>query len=98
MVYQPQPNRGTLMLDLFISYRHADAERVQAFVSACKRTGLEVWFDEQLIETFASIQLAIETGLTQAKALLAWYSPAYPQSRACQWELTAALVAAQREG
>src|SRR6185295_11883024 len=32
------------------------------------------------------------------KALLAWYSPAYPQSRACQWELTAAFVAAQREG
>ncbi len=86
------------MLDVFISYRHADAAHVQALVSACKRTGLEVWFDEQRVETFASIQSAIETGLAQAKALLVWYSPAYPQSRACQWELTAALVAAQREG
>ena len=86
------------MFDVFISYRHADADDVQALVSACKRTGLEVWFDEQRIETFASIQSAIEIGLAQAKALLVWYSPAYPQSRACQWELTAALVAAQREG
>jgi hypothetical protein len=86
------------VLDVFISYRHADAANVQALVSACKRAGLDVWFDEQRIETFASIQSAIETGLAQAKALLVWYSPAYPQSRACQWELTAALIAAQREG
>ncbi len=86
------------MLDVFISYRHTDAAHVQALVSACKRTELEVWFDEQRVETFASIQSTIETGLAQAKALLVWYSPAYPLSRACQWELTAALVAAQREG
>ena len=86
------------VLDAFISYRHADAANVQALVSACKRIGLDVWFDEQRVETFASIQSAIEAGLAQAKALLVWYSPAYPQSRACQWELTAALVAAQREG
>jgi hypothetical protein len=84
--------------DIFMSYRHADAANVQALVSACKRAGLDVWFDDQRIETFAGIQSAIETGLAQAKALLAWYSPAYPQSRACQWELTAALIAAQREG
>lgn len=86
------------MLDVFISYRHADGPPVQELVSACKRIGLHVWFDEQRVETFASIQSAIEAGLSQAKALLVWYSVAYPQSRACQWELTAAFVAAQREG
>ena len=34
----------------------------------------------------------------RSKALLAWYSPDYPKSRPCQMELTAAFVAAQREG
>jgi tetratricopeptide (TPR) repeat protein len=86
------------MLDVFISYRHADAEHVHKLVAACKRAGLQVWFDEKRVETFGSIQAAIETGLAEAKALLVWYSPAYPQSRACQWELSAAFVAAQRDG
>ncbi len=99
MVSVPQPqHEESHLLDLFVSYRHADATPVHALVAACKRSGLELWFDEQRIETFASIQSAIEKGLAQAKALLVWYSPAYPQSRACQWELTAALAAAQREG
>src|SRR5262245_32359640 len=93
-----QTQRYGLVLDAFISYRHADAAHVQALVSACERARLDTWFDEQRVETFASIQSAIETGLAQAKALLVWYSPEYPQSRACQWELTAALIAAQREG
>jgi hypothetical protein len=34
----------------------------------------------------------------RTKTLLAWYSEAYPASRPCQMQLTAALLAAQRDG
>jgi hypothetical protein len=34
----------------------------------------------------------------RSKALLAYYSKTYPLRRACQWELTAAFLAAQTEG
>ena len=37
-------------------------------------------------------------GLAKSKALLAYYSKTYPLRRACQWELTAAYLAAQAEG
>lgn len=84
--------------DLFISYRHADADRVLPLVEALRAAGLAIWIDEREIEDFAGITRSIVEGLANAKALLAWYSAIYPQSRACQWELTAAFLAAQRTG
>ena len=86
------------MHDLFISYRRADADAVRRFAAALSRAGVSVWLDEQRIEDFASIQHSIEDGLERAKAVLAWYSRAYPASLACQWELTRAFVLAQHEG
>jgi hypothetical protein len=44
------------------------------------------------------IKPRLKRGLTQSKVLLAYYSQSYPRSRACQWELTAAFLAAQHEG
>ena len=85
------------MYDVFISYRHVDADRVRAMAAALESSGLRVWIDETRIEDFTSIQSNIESGLAKSKALLAWYSTRYPESRACQWELTAALLAAQQE-
>lgn len=86
------------MFDVFVSYRHADADDVRPVVQALREAGLRVWLDESNIEDFASIQRGIEDGLGKAKALLAWYSTRYPESLACQWELTRAFTAAQREG
>lgn len=86
------------MFDVFISYRHADAAPVGALVAALREAGLAVWQDESGIEDFASIQHAIEAGLSQSRAVLAWYSARYPESLACQWELTRAFLAGQREG
>ncbi len=54
--------------------------------------------DESEIETFESISRAIEGGLAYSRALVAFYSREYPARRACQWELTAAFLAAQRAG
>jgi Flp pilus assembly protein TadD len=84
--------------DVFMSYAHADRQRVLALRDALVARGLAVWLDDQTIETFESISAAIENGLARSKALVAFYSCDYPARRACQWELTAAFLAAQRHG
>jgi hypothetical protein len=84
--------------DVFISYRHTDAEHVRSLASALAGAGLSYWLDERAIEDFQSIQTSIERGLGRSKALFAWYSAQYPESRACQWELSAAFLAAQSMG
>jgi len=85
------------MHDLFVSYRRKDAASVDALVAALRDEGLSVWLDRTEIDDAASIQTRIDAGLAEARALLAWYSADYPKSRACQWELTAALIAAGAE-
>jgi tetratricopeptide (TPR) repeat protein len=84
--------------DVFVSYAHNDREQVAELRDALVARGLEVWLDDLGIETFESITAAIENGLACSKALLALYSRTYPQRRACLWELTAAFLAAQRDG
>jgi tetratricopeptide (TPR) repeat protein len=85
--------------DVFISYRHADANVVQPLATELRRTcGLQVWIDAARIDDFATITGQIATGLAKAKVLVAWYSKRYGESRACQWEFTSALIAAQHEG
>ena len=84
--------------DVFISYRRKDTASVQPLVDALRSRELTVWFDQSQIEEFAPITKEIRNGLANSKALLAWYSADYPRSRPCQMELTAAFVAAQREG
>ncbi len=81
--------------DLFISYAHGDGDSVRELVRSLTGEGLRVWFDESEIDDFASITNSIVNGLLQSKAFLAWYSEKYPTRRACQWELTAAVIAAQ---
>jgi|GEM_PF-317562 len=85
------------MTRLFISYRRSKASRVDALVAALEAEGVDVWIDRNEIEDAASIQRRIDGGLAGCHALLAWYCVDYPASRACQWELTAALIAAGAE-
>ena len=82
---------------IFISYRRSHASPVDALVAGLEAEGVEVWIDRSEIEDAASIQRRIDEGLASCHALLAWYSADYPKSRACQWELTAALIAAGAE-
>src|ERR1022692_2374447 len=84
--------------DVFLSHAWADGERPQQFADALTRAGLRVWFDAAEINNFASITRAVTEGLAESKALVAYYSKTYPLRRACQWELTAAFLAAQTEG
>jgi hypothetical protein len=84
--------------DIFLSHAWADGERPQHIADALIAAGLRVWFDAAEINDFASITRAVTEGLAKSKALLAYYSTTYPLRRACQWELTAAFLAAQTEG
>src|SRR5208337_3682556 len=84
--------------DIFLSHAWADGERPQQLADALTQAGLRVWFDAAEINDFASITRAVTEGLAKSKGLLAYYSKPYPLRRACQWELTAAFLAAQTEG
>ena len=84
--------------DVFVSHAHKDGARPREIAGALRLAGLRVWFDETDIENFEGITPAVENGLANSKVLLAFYSETYPTRRACQWELTAAYLAAQREG
>lgn len=84
--------------DVFLSYPHADHEEVVRICEALRARELTVWMDESDIPDYASITRSIVDGLARSRVLLAYYSRDYPRSRACQWELTAAFLAAQREG
>jgi hypothetical protein len=87
----------TATYDVFVSYPHVDKERVRPLAAALRAQGLRVWFDETAIDDGASITARIVEGLGASALLLAWYSHNYARSRVCQWELTAALVAAEHE-
>jgi hypothetical protein len=84
--------------DVFVSYRHSDAETVRLLVSALERRGLSVWFDASSVADFGSISEAARRGLAESKALVVYYSAGYPQSSPCQWELTQGFVASMRLG
>ncbi len=84
--------------DIFLSHAWADGERPQQLAEALIQAGLRVWIDAKEIKDFSSITQAVTTKLAQSKTLLAYYSKTYPLRRACQWELTAAFLAAQSNG
>lgn len=84
--------------DIFFSYPHKDAEEVNIILEALRAKELNVWIDQSEIQDYASITRSIIEGVAHSKVLLAYNSLNYAHSRACQWELTAAFLAAQREG
>lgn len=85
--------------DVFISYRHSptNAVTVEALAEALEARNLRVWLDQQQIGPFREISVAMHEGVSKSRALLAYYCDEYPDRRACQWELTAALLAGAHE-
>jgi tetratricopeptide (TPR) repeat protein len=86
------------MYDIFFSYPHKDSEKVMLILEALRARGLKVWIDTNEIRDFAGITRSIVDGLTRSRVIMVFYSLNYAHSRACQWELTAGFLAAQREG
>jgi tetratricopeptide (TPR) repeat protein len=84
--------------DLFISYRTARAAEVAPLIAALEARGVTVWQDVKRVDHGASISDAVRAGLASSRALLAYWSADYPESRICLWELTLANVLAERAG
>ncbi|MEV5874965.1 toll/interleukin-1 receptor domain-containing protein [Streptomyces sp. NPDC052101] len=86
------------MWDVFLSYSRGDVEQVRPLARALRDGGLTVFTDETGVASFAGISDTIRRELGRSKALLAYYSAAYPEREACQWELTTAYLAGLEEG
>src|SRR5262249_48571628 len=69
-----------------------------ALVAALRAEGLGVLVDDGRVEEFTGITQTVVAALARSKALLAHYSTRYPARPARQWELTAAFLAAERDG
>ncbi|MCA1971669.1 MAG: toll/interleukin-1 receptor domain-containing protein [Caenispirillum sp.] len=85
--------------DIFLSYaRTPDAEAAATLKQALEAAGLSVWVDSEGIRDHEPITSRVVGALRNSRVLLAYYSGAYPTRRYCQWELTLAVLAAEREG
>lgn len=62
------------MADLFISYNRGDREIVERLAERFGRYGVEIWFDARL-EQGDPFDIAIQTQLRQAKAVLVIWTP-----------------------
>ena len=104
MVAVPSPeslhNSAVEQYDVFLSFTRTTPgmqTQIDGIVRALRDRGLTVFIDSD-IEEFAGITDALMRGLAGSTVLLAHYSRQYPRRYACQWELTAAFIAAQRLG
>lgn len=84
--------------DVFFSYRRQQAGAAEPWIAALRAAGVEVWQDTRDLELLTDFSAEIADALSASKALLVWYSADYAESIPCQWELTAAFIAAQRDG
>jgi len=82
---------------VFLSFAGPDRGDARRLRDGLRRRGLEVWLDETLL-VGGGITAGIEDALNASKIMLILYSAAYPLRSACQFELTAAYLAGEREG
>lgn len=84
--------------DIFFSHSSLDHPQIEPILKLLQKKGLRIWYDDTELLDYEEITKSIELGLANSKILLSFYSQNYPQSRACQYELTSALIAAHRIG
>ncbi len=85
------------MPDLFLSYRTARADEAAPLVAALEARGITVWQDTRRVEQGSSITRAVREGLAECRALLAFWSIDYAESRVCLWELSLAFTCAEAD-
>jgi tetratricopeptide (TPR) repeat protein len=83
--------------DVFFSFGGHDRPAVGRITRALRDHGLRVFVDED-IPVGHGVSATIEQALASSRVLLVYYSAGYPSRYACQYELTTALLAGQREG
>lgn len=79
--------------DICLGYHEADARHAEALAQALRDEGLGVSLAPARSGDPVALPQDAEAGWAEARALLVWYSRAYAESRACQWQLAAASVA-----
>ena len=70
------------MADLFISYNRSDRDIVERLAERFGRYGVEIWFDARL-EQGDPFDIAIQTQLRQAKAVLVAWTPTRLSPNGC---------------
>ena len=83
--------------DIFLSYAESDKENALKLRGALLNQGLAVYSDEERTASYDCILNILNEGLSLSKALLAYYSREYSRSRTCQWEITQAFIAGEKE-
>lgn len=86
------------MWDVFISYSHKDKDAVAEFKELLEKANISVWLDTDRVSAGENFTQCIAEQLPNCRGLIAWYSPDYRDSRACQWELTSAYLVSQQKG
>ncbi|GAA0713791.1 toll/interleukin-1 receptor domain-containing protein [Dactylosporangium roseum] len=84
--------------DVFPSLAGPDRDAVRRLYAALTSVGLTVFIDEREIREYHGITAEIEQAPHHSKALVAYYSRHFTSRTACQYELTAAFLAGQRDG
>ena len=84
--------------DVFFSHVSAEKEEALKIVEALRAEEIKVWVDQDEAKTYEGILKNLSDGLSNSKALVAYYSKEYPKRRYCQWEFTSAFLAGQSEG
>jgi hypothetical protein len=77
--------------DLFVSYSHADFEKVKPIVNWLQMAGLKVWWDSRKLLPGVRLGSALPDGLTNARAALFFVSQSWVGSTWCEDEYNAAL-------
>jgi TIR domain len=78
--------------DIFFSYAWEDQKRATELVLALRSAGMTVFQDFSRMEDFDDIGMEIRSALERSRTLVALYSPDFPRSPYCQWELHSALT------
>ncbi|HZN70681.1 MAG TPA: tetratricopeptide repeat protein [Micromonosporaceae bacterium] len=86
------------LYDVFLALAGPDRDAVRRLRDALTAGGLKAFIDERDIREYHGITAEIERALQGSKALVAYYSRHFTNRAACQYELTAAFLAGQREG
>ncbi len=81
--------------DLFLSYRTHHRARVEPLIDALAKRGVRVWRDVDRIREGDQITTELRQGLASSRALAAYATEDYADSKVCMWELASAWIAAE---
>ncbi|MFF7546449.1 tetratricopeptide repeat protein [Streptomyces canus] len=80
--------------DVFLSYAWEDIELAEHLQALLQARGLSVFRDVTGMRDYDDIPVAIRAALDGSRTLVALYTPSFPESQYCRWEMYTALTRA----